>query len=651
MTSRNLIIRNTLQIGYYLNSRGALTRSSNKANTTTDWIDISGAEELTFTTYDGFEGSFIGWVAFYSDKSESNFISFPVSYDSTSPIQSYTFDVPENAKYVRITLVYGDTLKYKLEKGIVSTDWTPAPEDSILQPESELQGTYNGVELWYDSDIMTARLENVFASNMEVTLELNEGLYFKQPISFTMKRNTRGDFNFKSPTHDDFIQGYFTKTIEGVEYVYGVDRLKASRDSSVTKVELLVNSTNIIIMDKQPDSEPEPVPEPEPEPEIVRLDIPSYVGVSDYHELLDAGKITLTINGETETSSSVITVEKNSTFTIELTNNQLNQRFDYDKINFIENKLDRWGQEYENIDRSPDVKTDDKMIFNITPENWETMLEYKTDSYLIKALPYLYFTARESESVESYPFLQIYKVDDDSLNTLAKEVNERRYKKDVGADGSVIKDYDVSGNILDLVRIPYAIQSEPNLEYINLNNEAMESQGKQILNYIQEINLGKIHCYHDTLFNIGYKNIEFNLFVPNFKPIPLDVSKVIDRTIEMKLNLDLTTGQGTLNLLIDGITFHVEQEKISKDIPFKTDNNRISLEDNVLNTKYLNPYLEIIVLNPDNTINTQELKQRKINKSSLLYAKSDNIILNSKATYNEQLEIEMLLRKGVYVNG
>ena len=514
----------------------------------------------------------------------------------------------------------------------------------------ELQGTFNGVELWYDSDIMNARLENVYGSSMEVTLELNEGLYFKPPITFTMKRNTKGDFNFKSPTHDKFIQGYFTKTIDGVEYIYGVDRLKASRDSSVTKVDLLVDSENILYLEGVPDPEPEPEPV-EPEPEIVRLTIPSYVGVSDYSELLDTGKLTLTINGETVTSSSVITVEKNSPFTIELTNNQLNQQFDYNKIKFIENKYDGSTATFIDIDRSPTVKTADKMIFNITSENWEQMLANNTSSYLIKALPYLYFTARETEPVERYPFLNIYKVDDDSLNTLAKEVNERRYKKDVGADGTVIKDYDVSGNIIDLVRIPYAIQTEPELEYINLNNEAMESQGKQILNYVQEINLGKIHCYHDTLVNIGYKNIEFNLFVPNFKPISLDVSKVIDRTIEMKLNLDLTTGQGTLNLLMEGVVFHVEQEKISKDIPFKTDNNRISLEDNVLNTKYINPYLEIIVLNPDNTISTQELKQRKINRSSLLYAKSDNIILNSKATYNEQLEIEMLLRKGVYING
>lgn len=123
----------------------------------------------------------------------------------------------------------------------------------------QLQSTFNGVELWYDSDIMKAHLGSVFSSTMEITLELNEGLYFKPPTKFTLKRNGRADFKFKSPTNDDAIQEYFTKTIDGVEYVYGVDRLKANRDSSVTKVELLVDSANIISLVSQPKPEPEKI--------------------------------------------------------------------------------------------------------------------------------------------------------------------------------------------------------------------------------------------------------------------------------------------------------------------------------------------------------------------------------------------------------
>lgn len=503
----------------------------------------------------------------------------------------------------------------------------------------QLQNTVDGIELWYDSDIMTAEM-TVATKNVYPTMKLNEGLYFKTPMTFILKRDTRADFNYKSPDSDAYlVGGLYTYTINSVNYNYGMRELNVGRDSNTKRVEIVVDTNNIGNLS-------------ELQPEPVEIKVPDYSGENEYVNLIDSGKVTLKINGEILTTTNNVTVNKYDNFDIEIINNQLNQQFDYENIRFTKTKMDGSTGNFVTIDFTPDVKTPDKMVYHVNSLTWNRYInDGNLKLFSPNALPYLAFIAREVEPVEDYPFLNIYKVDDDSLTTLAKEVNERRYKKDIGSDGSIIKDYDVSGNIIDLVRIPYAIQTEPDLEYINLNNEAMQSQGNQVLNYIQEINLGKIHCYHDTLVNIGYKNIEFNLFVPNFKPISLDVSKVIDRTIEMKLNLDLTTGQGTLNILIDGIVFHVEQEKISKDIPFKTDNNRISLEDNVLNTKYLNPYLEITVLNPDNTINTQELKQRKINKSSLLYAKSDNIILNSKATYNEQLEIEMLLRKGVYING
>lgn len=519
----------------------------------------------------------------------------------------------------------------------------------------QLQGTFNSIELWYDSDIMTAEINSSTNTTIKVSMRLKDGLYFKNPMKFVFKRDTRADFNFKSPESEVYlIGGVYSRTIDSVVYKYGVNQMNMGIDSNTKKIEFIVNPDDIIDL-RTP--EPEPVPEqssepiPKPEPELVSLKIPRYSDDSDYKYLIENGAITVKINGEIANDSENIVVPKYSEFNIEIINNQLNKQFDYDRIEFKLDKRQPNG-DYVSIDISPDIKTPDKIVFNVNASNWEDYIgEGDKSIYTPNALIYLYFTGKEVKPVEDYPFLNIYKVDDKSLNILAKEVNEKRYNQETSTNGTVSPNYDIMGNILDLVRIPYSIQSEPELEYIKLNNESMESQGNQILNYIQEVNLGKIHCYHDTLVNIGYKNIGFNLFVPNFKPIELDVAKVIGRTIEMKLHIDLTTGQGTLNLLIDGIAFHVEQEKISKDIPFKSDSINVSLNDNVLNTKYINPYLEIIVHNPDNTINTQELKQRKINKSSLLYAKSDNIILNSKATYNEQLEIEMLLRKGVYING
>ena len=418
-------------------------------------------------------------------------------------------------------------------------------------------------------------------------------------------------------------------------------------DYTSFKIDLNMSTTQEYTIDLtesnlyNPNAEPEP--EPEPEPEIVNIKIPSLMGENNYKDLMESGFITVKIDGQEVSYDSSTPVTKYGEFTIEIINHQLFQEFDYDNIDFNFRVGDKF------IKHEPDVMTADKMVFNVNSENWDVVIgKFPVSPNLFV---YLNFKYAENDTTESYPFLNIYKIDDDSLNTLATEVNERRNKKDYDINGNVIKDYDVSGYISELVRVPYKIVTDPFEVPINLNNETMKSQGYEISDYIQEISLGKIKCNHETLVDIGYKNIEFKLFVPNFKPISLEVPKVIDRIIEMKLYLDVTTGRGTLNLLIDGIAFHVEQEKITKDIPFKSDSLNVRLNDDVLNTKYLNPYLEISVLSPDNAINSHELTQRKIQKSSLLYAQSDKILLTSNATYNEQLEIEMLLRKGVYVNG
>ena len=367
------------------------------------------------------------------------------------------------------------------------------------------------------------------------------------------------------------------------------------------------------------------------------------MGENNYKDLMESGFITVKIDGQEVSYDSSTPVTKYGEFAIEIINHQLFQEFDYDNMDFNF----RVGSQF--IKHEPDVMTADKMVFNVNSENWDVVIgKFPTSPNLFV---YLNFKYAENETTESYPFLNIYKVGEESLDILAKEVNERRNKKDYDVNGNVIKDYDVSGNISELVRVPYKIVTDPFEVPINLNGEEMKSQGYEISDYIQEISLGKIKCNHETLVDIGYKNIEFNLFVPNFKPISLEVPKVIERTVEMKLYLDVTTGRGTLNLLIDGIAFHVEQEQITKDIPFKSDSLNVRLNDDVLNTKYLNPYLEISVLNPDNAINSHELTQRKIQKSKVLYAQADKILLTSNATYNEQLEIEMLLRKGVYING
>ena len=131
----------------------------------------------------------------------------------------------------------------------------------------ELQGTFNGLELWYDSDILYAWYDSVTSSRAYVSFKLNEGLYFKESIQFTLKRNARADFNFVRPTYDSSVTGgYYVRTIDSVEYYFGLDGLNATRDSGTYKMEIIVNPDDIINLEPEPEPEPEPTPsEPETE--------------------------------------------------------------------------------------------------------------------------------------------------------------------------------------------------------------------------------------------------------------------------------------------------------------------------------------------------------------------------------------------------
>lgn len=377
---------------------------------------------------------------------------------------------------------------------------------------------------------------------------------------------------------------------------------------------------------------------------LVTVTVPRFGGVNRYNGLMHEGLVEILVNGEPIGTSErnnygrivididPVKIDDAAVTTVVVKNNKIDEVFDLDTISF---KV------------PPKTMTSDFMEWEVTPDNWGTMIVRS----VLDFLPYLEFTARPSSPVEDYPFLKIYKVDDDNLKILSNEVEERKGKVDTAPDGSIVKDYDVTNHIVNLLRIPYPIESEDELISINMKNEAMESEGQQIGNYLQIVNLGSISCAHDILAGIGYKNVEFNLFVPNFKPISLNVAKTIGRTIDIKLIIDLTTGKGTLNLSIDSAVFHIESSMIAKEIPFRSDNITISLGSDVLDVDFIKPYLEISVLDPNNAINMNVLKQRGINKSSYKYLKTDSIFLNTRANYLEQLEIESLVRKGVYING
>lgn len=137
---------------------------------------------------------------------------------------------------------------------------------------SELLDIVENIELWGDPEIVKlSGYMNETKKNFYLTVELKTH-YFRSPISFTMKRDTRNDFNFNYVSHEQHVQGIITEMIDGVERNTGVISLNASLDTNTKKIEVIVDPNRIVYYEKPEPEEPEPE-EPEPEKTLM---IPNY---------------------------------------------------------------------------------------------------------------------------------------------------------------------------------------------------------------------------------------------------------------------------------------------------------------------------------------------------------------------------------------
>lgn len=349
---------------------------------------------------------------------------------------------------------------------------------------------------------------------------------------------------------------------------------------------------------------------------------------------------------------STINLSQYEPVTIKLINNQLSNVFDIENMIFTGQEYNDWG-DMDDYDFAVTTKEPDLIVYTVSSDviEWKRNITevFRTDRKLDpKCIRIeIKYIARPTTPTEDYPFIKIYDIAESNVESLNDELN--LVNDDLLNNGlEPINKY-----VSSLYRIPYPIESDSEPVGIQIANKGFNTTANLVSNYIQKIRLGTIRVEHDVLKGIGYKNIEFKLMIPNFKPIELDTEQVIDRTIDIDLAIDLTTGKGTANIKIDGTVQYIESENIGKEIPFKADNININIGGSILETDFINPYLLITVLEPDNSISSELIKQRKID--SLLpinysYIKTEKPLINSKATRLEQLEIQRLLRNGVYIN-
>ena len=136
---RNLIIQRDLILGYitgtgvYPSGSRPHPGSTPGNNVTTDFIDVSGFDSITLTLFEDVPNpAGIGRMYAYDEqKNPLRLLFSQTSSTFTQKNSTIKIELGADVKYIAVTLMKVNVLRYKLEKGTIATDWTPAPEDQV----------------------------------------------------------------------------------------------------------------------------------------------------------------------------------------------------------------------------------------------------------------------------------------------------------------------------------------------------------------------------------------------------------------------------------------------------------------------------------------------------------------------------------------
>lgn len=346
-------------------------------------------------------------------------------------------------------------------------------------------------------------------------------------------------------------------------------------------------------------------------------------------------------------SESNINLSRYEPVTIKLVNNQLNSIFDIENMSFIGSEFNRDTGNRDEYEYAVTTKEPDLIVYTISNNvtEWNRNIASYFRAGEGELIPNclnrlnLKFIARPTPPTEDYPFIKIYDVSMDNIEQLNDELREKNKELEEP----------LTKYISSLYKIPYPLESEGDEVNIQIGSVGFESKGNLVSPYSQRFNLGSIDLSNADIGGTGYKDVDIMLYVPNFKPIELNTATVINKIIDIILIIDITTGKGTLNIEVNGVVQYIETDYIGKDIPFKSDDININIGNSIIETTFNSPYIIVNSLEPENSITTDRIQQRNFATWDYSLIKVDNVMLNTKATKSEQIEINRLLSKGVYV--
>lgn len=282
---------------------------------------------------------------------------------------------------------------------------------------------------------------------------------------------------------------------------------------------------------------------------------------------------------------------------------------------------------------------------NIILANNEKELEVKiTDSWQETPYSFTVNMVAVKKSITSLSnFINIYKVTDNELNSLALE----RYYDD-SVTGERI---DYGAGILNLFITPLKVENETIKDNIQLQDKTTSVKSSKIIERLVTIDMGQIEVnekYHNVF---DYKNITIIAKMPFSKEIELNVTNTMNHILRFEYVLNLYDGTCNRNIYDEKENvIYNDNVLMSEEIPyiqFYTNNSYNNLKSTIYNS--LNSVQIEITRNIPISDLGFETNVKDLLKNVSGYIEGNIQLLKTNATSTEQEEIKTLLRNGVII--
>lgn len=339
-------------------------------------------------------------------------------------------------------------------------------------------------------------------------------------------------------------------------------------------------------------------------------------------------------------SSDTSSILENSSKTVTLTADE-GYIFDDDIIYYY---YDDEGSYYDKLTKKANKQN--TISFEIAVgsyHDYQQQVSYENDLPSIKAV-----ATKPDTPPTGTKAIHIYNMSDGELNTTMNSLVQK-----FDQNGPEIVDF--TRFINQIYRIPFNIPNDltTDINNIQVGKYSVDVKTKQVNQDKLIIDGGSITVEPHYKNANDYSPIKCVLYLPFTKEVSLNINDIINHTINIKYNIDLLSGTTTIIVSNENNEIYTGQFNISTSLEFyglyedKVVNN--------LNSTYINDilqaYIKLIYNKPIENLVSYETMEHGVLKDYHGFTKISNINLQGTYNYNEMIEINALLKQGVFING